>query len=113
MSKQITCDGLDITEQVAALFDALVGSMDWGSDFLDEDTVEAALIVADIVGYAPPNPPAHKAFDAGDPDPGPPPGERWGFSQERVDWHKRAEERFRSQMRAKVAARIAEMRGEV
>ncbi len=48
---KITCNGADITEHVAAMYDAIVGSLDWGSGFLDVETMESVLIVAHLAGY--------------------------------------------------------------
>lgn len=48
---RVTVGGADITEHVAAMFDAIVGSMDWGSGFLDVETIESILIVAHLVGF--------------------------------------------------------------
>ena len=45
----VSVGGVDVTEHVAAMFDALVASMDWGSDFLDDDTIHSILTVADLV----------------------------------------------------------------
>ncbi len=47
----VTCKGVDITSQVAVLYDAIVTSLDWGSNFLDDEQVEAILIVARMVGF--------------------------------------------------------------
>lgn len=54
MANQITCRGADITEHVAAMFDAIVGSLDWGSEFLDAETIESILIVAELAGFEAP-----------------------------------------------------------
>lgn len=51
MSAKVTCRGADITEHVAAMFDALVCSLDWGSGFLDAETIESVLIVAELAGF--------------------------------------------------------------
>lgn len=50
MSK-IMIDGIDITEHVAAMFDAVVASLDWGSGFLATEDVESILIVGHLAGY--------------------------------------------------------------
>lgn len=47
----ILCRGANIAEHVAAMFDALVGSLDWGSGFLDTETIESILIVAELAGF--------------------------------------------------------------
>lgn len=52
--RRVTVDGADITEHIAAMFDAIVGSLDWGSGFLDTETIESILIVADLVGFEDP-----------------------------------------------------------
>jgi hypothetical protein len=36
---------------VAAMYDALVGSLDWGSGFLDTEEIESILIVAELAGF--------------------------------------------------------------
>jgi len=33
------------------MFDALVGSLDWGSGFLDAETIESVLIIAELAGF--------------------------------------------------------------
>lgn len=48
---RIMIGAADVTDHVAALYDALVASMDWGSGFLDVETIEAALILADLAGF--------------------------------------------------------------
>ena len=48
---KVTIDGVDMTEQVAAMYDAIVGSMDWGSDFLDDETVEAIQLIGAAAGF--------------------------------------------------------------
>ena len=49
----------DVTEHVAQMYDAIVGSMDWGSEFLDWETILSILLVGKLAGfeYAIPNPP--------------------------------------------------------
>jgi hypothetical protein len=41
----------DITEHVARMYDAIVGSLDWGSQFLDTETIESILIVGKLAGW--------------------------------------------------------------
>ena len=41
----------DVTQHVAAMFDALVGSMDWGSGFLTVEEIESILIVGRLAGF--------------------------------------------------------------
>lgn len=48
---KIECRGVDITEHVARMYDALVGSMEWGSGFLATEDVESILIVAELAGF--------------------------------------------------------------
>lgn len=43
---------VDVTEHVAAMFDALVGSLDWGSGFLDVETIESILIICELAGFS-------------------------------------------------------------
>ena len=47
----ITIGKVDVTQHVAAMFDALVASLDWGSGFLDVETIESILIVAELAGF--------------------------------------------------------------
>lgn len=47
----ITCRDVNISDHVAAMFDALVTSLDWGSGFLDAETIESILIVAALAGF--------------------------------------------------------------
>jgi hypothetical protein len=42
---------VDITVHVAAMFDALINSLDWGSGFLDADEVDSLLTVAVLAGF--------------------------------------------------------------
>lgn len=42
---------VDVTEHVAAMYDAIVGSLDWGSGFLTVETIESILIVAALAGF--------------------------------------------------------------
>lgn len=51
---RIVIAGADVTEHVAAMFDALIGSLDWGSGFLDAETIEAILTVAELAGFTVP-----------------------------------------------------------
>lgn len=48
---KITCGGVDISDHVAAMFDALVHSMDWGSGFLCDDQIEAIMTVGALAGW--------------------------------------------------------------
>ncbi len=48
---RVTCRGVDVTEHVAAMFDALVGSLDWGSGFLSAEEIESVLVVAEVAGF--------------------------------------------------------------
>ena len=143
MSKRITIDGLDITDHVAAMYDALVGSMDWGSGFLDDEQIEALLLVGEAAGwemgspsscmlescgfgeefpreFAPSAPPSSGRMDAAQLN-------EYRSSPEFVEyarlyrqwstdhvepWAARRLEHWRAQMRAKIAARIAELKGE-
>lgn len=47
-----TADGEhDITRELAVMYDAIIGSTDWGSGFLDREDVEALFRVAAICGF--------------------------------------------------------------
>ena len=41
----------DVTEHVAAMYDAIVASADWGSDFLDWETIFSILVVGKLAGF--------------------------------------------------------------
>lgn len=43
---------IDLTESVACLYDALLNSMDWGSEFLCSDDVEALVLIGTAMGWA-------------------------------------------------------------
>ncbi len=43
--------GVDLTEEVAAMYDAIVGSMDWGSGFLDDESIQAILLIGRAAGF--------------------------------------------------------------
>lgn len=47
---------LDVTEAVKMLYDGLVNSMDWGSEFLDTDTKAAVLGIGLLLGSETPAP---------------------------------------------------------
>lgn len=47
----ITCGGVDITDHVAAMYDAIVHSLDWGSRFLCVEEIESILTVAELAGF--------------------------------------------------------------
>jgi len=49
--RRATVGQADITEHIAAMFDALVGSLDWGSGFLETETIESILIVGEVIGF--------------------------------------------------------------
>lgn len=51
MSEPIMCRGVDISAHVASMFDALVGSMDWGSGFLDSDQIDAIMTIGALAGW--------------------------------------------------------------
>lgn len=46
----------DVTEQVADMFDAIVGSLDWGSAMLGTDEVMSILYIAKLMGWDTPSP---------------------------------------------------------
>ena len=49
--RRVVVGNTDITEHVAAMFDVLVASLDWGSDFLAAEDVVSIVLVADLVGF--------------------------------------------------------------
>ena len=51
---------VDITEQVRMMYDALINSMDWGSEFLDTDTKGAILAVGVLIGAEIPSSPGRE-----------------------------------------------------
>lgn len=50
---RIMIGAIDITDYVAKMYDALINSMDWGSDFLDWEEVQAILLVGKAAGFDP------------------------------------------------------------
>ena len=40
---------IDVTEDVVSVLDALVGSLDWGSGFLDDDEIAAVSRLAELL----------------------------------------------------------------
>lgn len=54
----ITEDGVehDVTQDVAALYDLVVGSMNFGSGFITVDDAEPLARMADLAGYRDPGP---------------------------------------------------------
>lgn len=57
MRERILIGKIDVTEHVAAMFDAIVQSMDWGSHFLDVETIESILVIAELAGFQVPEDP--------------------------------------------------------
>lgn len=51
MTAPIVCRGVNISDHVATMFDALVSSAGWGSGFLDTETLESILTVAELAGF--------------------------------------------------------------
>lgn len=51
MTRRALIDKKDVTEHVANMYDALIHSMDWGSEFLDTDQVESILLIGDMLGF--------------------------------------------------------------
>jgi hypothetical protein len=53
----VTEDGVehDVTQDVAALYDLVVGSMDFGSGFITVDDAEPLARMADLAGYHDPD----------------------------------------------------------
>lgn len=43
---------VNVTEHVKRMYDALVNSMDWGSGFMDTETVETVLVIGRLLGDA-------------------------------------------------------------
>ena len=44
-------NGVDITRHVAAMYDAIIQSADWGSDFLDTEEIASILTVGTALGF--------------------------------------------------------------
>jgi hypothetical protein len=61
---KIIIDGIDVTEHVAAMYDAIVTSMDWGSDFLDTETIVSIMLVGKLAGFEVPHPAGDKNREA-------------------------------------------------
>lgn len=47
--------GVDITPYVQVAYDTAVGSLDWGSGFLDGEEMEALVALAVVMGWGLPN----------------------------------------------------------
>lgn len=114
---------LDVTECVKMMYDALIGSMDWGSEFLDTDTKEAILAIGHLLGAPVPEPGRDHAVarHAGfaEPQPVHPGGTRSGSDpllQEWADRYRAWQERLRAacmKWQAEVAAQsVARLREE-
>jgi hypothetical protein len=109
VSRRIRIGKHDITEHVAAMYDAIIQSGEWGSEFLDTEQVASILVVGKLAGWG-------LATYRGDPvpDPGDPPVGlgRYPYDAERVAqrnaWLERRRLRWQAQIDAMVAAKIAE-----
>lgn len=51
MKRRIMIGNADVTEHVAAMFDAIVGSLDWGSGFLSSEEIESIVAVGTLAGF--------------------------------------------------------------
>ena len=105
---------VDISAHLACMFDALVGSMDWGSDFLESEEIDAILAVAELMGYDLPLPSdrTDNLQAAGFTEPHPDAG-RWADFDEqgRIQWAKEYDawkERKKAAMTKWVKHRAAE-----
>lgn len=56
---------VDVTEAVQIVYDALIGSMDYGSGFLDTNEKRAMRRLADIAGFSPPEFEDDGCYDCG------------------------------------------------
>ena len=105
---KIIADGADITEHVQSMFDALVGSLDWGSGFLDDETIHSILLVGRVLGVEIPDDAKCKSRDATLP-----------FKEEGEDWNNFQERRmaalrwWKAQETARIDAELKALRGEV
>ncbi len=93
----------DVTEHVAAMFDAIVGSLDWGSGFLSVEQIESILIVGALAGFDVPEFRYHSVDPAG--------FENWpgGTEANYAEWQSRRLEAIQS-WRAQVQAKARAMR---
>lgn len=122
-SRPIVVDGVNITDHVAAMFDAIVGSADWGSGFLDTETIASILTVAELAGldtdglkieFDPPGfgpyPPATgKTRPAGT---YPTPDELAEYDARRAEWLKKRSDAmaaWRAQVKAMALAQLSEV----
>lgn len=67
IDRRIYCDGHDITDDVAEMYDAIANSLDWGSGFLSGEQVAAIKVVGIVAGWdehPTPNMTAPDKFDA-------------------------------------------------
>lgn len=99
--RRVTVDGVDITEQIASMFDAICQSTDWGSGFLDTEEIENIIIVANLVG-----------FDIPSPDPTSAPTELLEGRTQADVFDSGQRESIRDRWLAQVAAKAREMRGD-
>ncbi len=51
MTARAIINGVDVTEHVAAMYDAIIGSADWGSNFLDTETIVSILTIGRAMGF--------------------------------------------------------------
>lgn len=119
---QIEGRTLDVTEQVRMMYDGLVNSMDWGSEFLDTETKGAILAIGRLLGAPTPMPPVGAervaAKEAGFYEPAP---DLWGqrnepCTQEALDKYKAWKDRrnaallkWHAEVAAQEAAKLEEI----
>ena len=110
---KIMIGAVDVTEEVAAMYDAIVGSMDWGSDFLDADQIRAILKIGALAGFDLPDPrrnipgfeaPTYEAATLARATP----AERTEALAAYSEKYKAAVEKWRAQFKAEIAAEHGE-----
>ncbi len=101
---RITIDGHDVTEHVGAMYDAIVASADWGSDFLDVETIVSILAIGKLAGFQiprlsirPPSLPSQPILNSG---------------EERHAWLEARFAEWNAQVMAMVDAKVAEANGD-
>jgi hypothetical protein len=73
MKARIMIGPHDVTEHVAAMYDAIIGSLDWGSSWLDVETQLSILLVGRLAGWAWEDPQVVRYRHEHNPHPIPPP----------------------------------------
>lgn len=104
---------IDVTDMVASMYDNLINSMDWGSEFLSHEDIVSIVAVGKLLGFEVPdaNIGGHVPRDPADPPPQYPPR---ASRSEIAEWAEKLKEhkarqilRWRAQIDAAVAAKLS------